>query len=137
MADGKLRNRYDRNGAGLLVEHPFGNLVGAAMSLTNQEIANTVMHEVSDDHDTLTDQRVERIFDLRFECQKPGTMIPAPRSELKTGRCSPPSSRRAVEQRRSRRLHHPNAASEAPECSKHAAEDVMATLLQLRKALFR
>jgi hypothetical protein len=95
LANGKSRNRYNRRGAGLLIKHPFRNLVRSAVRLTNQEITNTVMHLVSHDQDRLTDKRVERIPDLRFECQKPGTMIPVLKSELKTGRCSPPSSRRA------------------------------------------
>ncbi len=95
MANGKPWDGDDRKGASLLSEHPFGHLVGAAMGLTNQEITNTIMHEVSDDHDTLTDQRMERIFDLRFECQKPGTMIPAPMKVGVRGHASLRSSRPA------------------------------------------
>jgi hypothetical protein len=76
LANGKSRNGYNRRGAGRLIKHPFRNLVGTAVRLTNQEIANTVMHLVPHDQDRLTDKRVERIPDLRFECQKPGTMIP-------------------------------------------------------------
>jgi hypothetical protein len=68
-------------------------MVSAAAGLTNQEISNAVMHLVSHDQDRLTDQRVERIFDLRFECQKPGTMIPAPMAGPRTGRSSPRSSK--------------------------------------------
>jgi len=93
LANGKPWNGYNRKGASLLIKHPFGNLVRAAVRLTNQKITNTVMDKISDDHDSPTDQRVERIFDLRFECQKPGTMIPAPTRGAVHGRESPRSSR--------------------------------------------
>ncbi len=95
MANGKSRNGYNRRGAGRLIKHPFRNLVGTAVRLTNQEIANTVMHLVPHDQDRLTDKRVERIPDLRFECQKPGTMIPVLMAGPRTGRSLPRSSRRA------------------------------------------
>ena len=88
MANRKPRNGYDRKSANLLSEHPFGNLVGAAMRLTYQEVTNTVMREVSDDYNILPNQRVERIFDLHFERQKPGTMIPAPTRVADRGRVS-------------------------------------------------
>jgi hypothetical protein len=39
-------------------------------------------------HDSLSDQRVERIGDHRFEGQKSGTMAPARTRELKTGPAS-------------------------------------------------
>ena len=60
------------------------------MRLPNQEIMNTVVLVVAGHQDHPAGQWVERIGDLGFECQKPGTMAPARTVVPNTGRSSPP-----------------------------------------------
>jgi len=55
------------------------------MRLPNQKIVNTIMLVIADYQDRLADERVERVGDHGFECQKPGTMAPAPIAGPKIG----------------------------------------------------
>ena len=77
LADGKARNLYDLHRTSRRIEHPAWHLERAAMRLPEEEIMNTVVLMVARHQDRLTSQRVERIGDHGFECQKPGTMAPA------------------------------------------------------------
>ena len=47
------------------------------MWLSDQEVADSVMFMIADHQQRLPDQRMKRIGDNRFECQKPGIMTPA------------------------------------------------------------
>lgn len=77
LADGKARNRYNLHRTCRRIEHPARHLEGAALRLPNQEIMNTVVLLVAGHQDRPADQRVVRIGEHGFECQKPGTMAPA------------------------------------------------------------
>ena len=59
------------------------------MWLSNQEVMDPVMFVIADHQQHLADQRMKRIGDSGFECQKPGTMAPARTKGQKTGLCSP------------------------------------------------
>ena len=95
LADGKPRNCYNLERTRRRIEHPIRHLEGAAMRLPDQEMVNTVVLMVAGHQNRPADQRVERIGDHRFECQKPGTMAPAPTPVGSIGPPSPRSSRPA------------------------------------------
>ena len=59
------------------------------MWLSNQVVMDPVMFVIADHQQHLADQRMKRIGDSGFECQKPGTMAPTRTKEQKTGPCSP------------------------------------------------
>ena len=88
LADGKAGNRYNHCRTCRWIEHPAWHLEGAAMRLPNQEIMNTVVLMVAGHQDHPAGQRVERIGDHGFECQKPGTMAPARTAAAIDGPCS-------------------------------------------------
>jgi hypothetical protein len=56
------------------------------MWLSNQEVADPVMLVTADHQQRLPDQRMKRVGDYAFECQKPGTMAPARMPEPVIGR---------------------------------------------------
>jgi hypothetical protein len=58
------------------------------MRLSNQAIVNAIVLVVAGDRDDLTNQRMERIGDHGFVCQKPGTMAPARMKAAEHGRSS-------------------------------------------------
>ena len=68
------------------------------MWLSNQEVVDPVMFVIADHQQRLADQRMKRIGDSGFECQKPGTMAPARMSEekhgLSLGQSPPPVAKR-------------------------------------------
>jgi hypothetical protein len=76
MADRKPRNGYESDILCSRVEHPFRYLVQTTRWLTHQEMANAVMDLFTHHQHHLPGERMERIGDLGFECQKPGTMAP-------------------------------------------------------------
>ncbi|HEY0204015.1 MAG TPA: hypothetical protein VGC15_07700 [Acetobacteraceae bacterium] len=86
LAYGKPRHGYSCQAAQLWIEHPPRDLERTSMRLSDQDVVNTVMLVVADDQHGLTDQRMKRIGDHGFECQKPGTMEPARMAEPATGR---------------------------------------------------
>ena len=88
LADGKARSSYNLNRTCCRIEHPARHLEGAALRLPNQEIMNTVVLVVAGHQDHPAGQWVERIGDLGFECQKPGTMAPARIRARRTGPAS-------------------------------------------------
>jgi hypothetical protein len=47
------------------------------MRLPNQEMVNAIMLVGADHQNHLAGQRMKRIGNYGFECQKPGTMAPA------------------------------------------------------------
>jgi len=55
------------------------------MWLSNQEVVGPVMFTIADHQQRLPDQRMERVGDNGFECQKPGTMAPARTAARATG----------------------------------------------------
>jgi hypothetical protein len=55
------------------------------MRLPNREIVNAIVLVVAGHQNGLADQRMERIGDDRFVCQKPGTMAPAQTAVLSIG----------------------------------------------------
>ena len=59
------------------------------MWLPNQEVVDPVMFVIADHQKRLPDQRMKRVGDNRFECQKPGTMAPARTAVGAIGRLSP------------------------------------------------
>lgn len=68
LADGKAGNRYNPNRRRRRIEHPVRDLEGAAVSLSDQEMLNTVVLMVTDHQHRPPDKRVERIGDHGFEC---------------------------------------------------------------------
>lgn len=74
LAYGKPRRGYGCQVAQLRIEHPFRDLERTPMRLSDQDVVNAVMLVVADDQHGLTDQRMKRIGDHGFECQKPGIM---------------------------------------------------------------
>jgi hypothetical protein len=60
------------------------------MWLPDQEVVDPVMFVIADDQQRLPDQRMKRVGDNRFECQKPGTMAPARTAAGGIGQSSPP-----------------------------------------------
>ncbi len=95
LAYGKPRHGYSCQAAQLWIEHPPRDLERTSMRLSDQDVVNTVMLVVADDQHGLTDQRMKRIGDHGFECQKPGTMEPARTKAGQTGQPSPPWSKPA------------------------------------------
>ena len=59
------------------------------MWLSDQEVVDPVMFVIADHQQRLADQRMKRIGDNGFECQKPGTMAPARTKVAKTGHAWP------------------------------------------------
>jgi hypothetical protein len=68
LADGKAGNRYNPNRTRPRIEHPLRDLERAAVSLSDQEIVNTLVLMVTGHQHRPADQRVERIGDHSFEC---------------------------------------------------------------------
>ena len=95
LADRKSGNGDNRERCLPPRRHPIGNLVESAMWLSDQEVMDPAHVEIADHHQRLPDQRMKRISDNGFECQKPGIMAPARTKGRKIGRCSPRRSRPA------------------------------------------
>ena len=55
------------------------------MWLSDQEVVDAVMFVIADHQQRLPDQRMKRIGDNGFECQKPGIMAPARTPEPAVG----------------------------------------------------
>jgi hypothetical protein len=67
------------------MKHPVRDLIGTAIRLPDQQVVNAVMLVVADHQHGPADQRMKRISNYGFECQKPGTMAPARTAAPNTG----------------------------------------------------
>jgi hypothetical protein len=85
LTDRKPRYRYKCKATRRRIEHPIRDLVRATMRLPDQEMVDTVVLVGTDHQNRLAGQRMKRICNYRFECQKPGTMAPARMKAEKTG----------------------------------------------------
>ena len=85
LADRKPWEGYDGKATRSRIEHPIRDLVGPTVRLADQEVTNTVVLVVPDHQYGLARQRVKRIGNHGFECQKPGIMPPVRMKADKTG----------------------------------------------------
>ncbi len=85
LAHGKPRHGYDCQAAQLRIKHPIRDMERTPMRLPNQGVANPVMLVVADHQHGLANQRMKRVGDHGFKCQKPGTMAPARMAERGIG----------------------------------------------------
>ena len=77
LAHAKPRHGYGCQATQLRIKHPIRDLERTSLRLPNQGIVNSVMLVITDHQHGLTNQRMKRVGDHGFECQKPGTMAPA------------------------------------------------------------
>jgi len=86
LAHEEPRHGYGCQTAQLRIEHPIRDLGRTPMRMSDQDMVNTVMLVVADYQHGLADQRMKRVGDHGFVCQKPGTMAPARTRAGQTGR---------------------------------------------------
>ena len=89
LADGKSWSGDNCEGACRRSEHPVRDLIESALRLSDQEVVDAAMLVVANHQHRLTSQRMKRIGDNGFECQKPGIMAPARTAAGNDGRCWP------------------------------------------------
>ena len=77
LTDRKPWFRYKCKATRRRIEHPIRDLVRATMRLPDQEMVDPVVLVGTDHQNRLAGQRMKRISNYRFECQKPGIMAPA------------------------------------------------------------
>ena len=85
LTDRKSRYRYKCKATRRRIEHPIRDLVRATMRLPDQEMVDPVVLVGTDHQNRLAGQRMKRISNYRFECQKPGIMAPARMKAAKIG----------------------------------------------------
>jgi hypothetical protein len=85
LTDRKSRNDDDCEGARCRREHPVGDLIESALWLSDQEVVDAAMLVIANHQHRLPSERMKRIGDNGFECQKPGIMAPARTKAAKTG----------------------------------------------------
>jgi hypothetical protein len=88
LADRKPQDRDNCKVIRSGIKHPIRNLVRTAARLVDQEVANTVVLVVPDHQHSLPHQRMKRIGNHGFECQKPGIMLPVRTKVEKIGLAS-------------------------------------------------
>src|ERR1700733_12074217 len=88
LTDRKPRYRYKYQATRRRIEHPIRDLVRATMRLPDKEMVDPVVLVGTDHQNRLAAQRMKRISNYRFECQKPVTMAPARTAGHITGRSS-------------------------------------------------
>ena len=86
LTDRKSWYGYKCKSAHRWIEHPIRDLIGATMRLPNQEMVNAVMLVGTGHQNRLAREWMIRIGNYSFECQKPGTMVPARTTADATGR---------------------------------------------------
>ena len=74
MTDWKSWNDDDCVGARCRREHPVGDLIESALWLSDQEVVDAAMLVIANHQHRLPSERMKRIGDNGFECQKPGIM---------------------------------------------------------------
>jgi hypothetical protein len=85
LADRKPRDGYNGKVTRSRIKHPVRDLVGTAIRLADQEVTNTVVLVLPDHQHGPARQRMKRIGNHGFECQKPGIMLPVRTKAAKTG----------------------------------------------------
>jgi len=93
LAHDEPRRGYGRQAVQSRIEHPPRDLERTPMRLSDQDVVAPVMLVLADHQHGLADQRVKRVGDHGFVCQKPGTMAPARTAGRNAGRWSGPWSR--------------------------------------------
>ncbi len=86
LAHEEPRRGYGRQAAQLRIEHPPRDLERTPMRLSDQDVVTSVMLMLADHQHGLADQRMKRVGDHGFVCQKPGTMAPAQTAAREAGR---------------------------------------------------
>ena len=90
LTDRKSWNDDDCEGARCRREHPVGDLIESALWLSDQEVVDAAMLVIANHQHRLPSERMKRIGDNGFECQKPGIMAPARTAAGGIGQSSPP-----------------------------------------------